>query len=199
MFTADNWGQFMYDSAHKTPGCIDDPPYNPLYCGFNDFPGCLPLNGCGSVIAIPYWIIYIIFFTFVLLSVFISVIISTYQEVKSTPIKQEDYNEFKLLWSEIDLKACGYIHVDILHSFVSKLSAPFGFNGSPFTVRQYRRRVKAIKLYVIDNEFKVHYRDVVMSLRFIYLIIIIYIHFVFYTVSLSLKDEQNGEVMFYSN
>jgi hypothetical protein len=45
MTTADNWGQLMYDSADKTVGCVDDPPYNASYCGFNNFDGCIPLNG----------------------------------------------------------------------------------------------------------------------------------------------------------
>jgi hypothetical protein len=41
-------GQYMYDMAANTANCVPDPPYNATFCGFNDQPGCLPLNGCGE-------------------------------------------------------------------------------------------------------------------------------------------------------
>jgi len=38
----------MYDITKNTENCVVNPPYNASYCGFNDSPGCLPLNGCGE-------------------------------------------------------------------------------------------------------------------------------------------------------
>ena len=29
----------MYDASHKKKNCVDDPPYDPSYCGFSDHPG----------------------------------------------------------------------------------------------------------------------------------------------------------------
>lgn len=38
----------MYDLSQNKAGCVVDPPYNASYCGFNDSPNCIPLNGCGK-------------------------------------------------------------------------------------------------------------------------------------------------------
>jgi hypothetical protein len=44
-------------------------------CGFVNAPGCLPLNGCGSNMAFPYFISFTLLISFVFLNLFIAVII----------------------------------------------------------------------------------------------------------------------------
>jgi hypothetical protein len=44
-------------------------------CGFNNVDGCRPLNGCGSNMAIPYFLSFILLIAFVMLNLFIAVII----------------------------------------------------------------------------------------------------------------------------
>ena len=88
----------MYDLAYDTVDCVSNPPFNPAYCGFNDFPGCIPLNGCGGWAIIPIMIIFMILMTLIMLSVVISVIISTYNEVNDSEITSDDFEAFSHHW-----------------------------------------------------------------------------------------------------
>ena len=46
--TGEGWNLFMYDMSMRQPGCVDVPEYDPNMCGFNDKPGCIPINGCSE-------------------------------------------------------------------------------------------------------------------------------------------------------
>jgi hypothetical protein len=104
--------------------------------------------------------------TFVLLSVFISVIISTYHQIKKGDVNQETIDNFSHVWKEYDPNATSYIKVDELKSFVANCGFPFGFEKQKFSERQYRRRVNLIQIYFIDGDLKVHFRDVITALRY---------------------------------
>ena len=164
MTTADNWGQYMYDMSKSSAGCVVDPPYNASYCGFSNAPDCVPLNGCGSVISFPFWIIYIILMTFVLLSVFISVIISNYSDLQDGTIRPQDMRAFTALWTEFDPDATCLLQLYQLKEFVGKLYEPMGFGGRIFSERQYLRRVGKIKLLIKKKDYVVHFHDVITVL-----------------------------------
>eukprot|EP01038_Epipyxis_sp_PR26KG_P008941 gene8941-12057_t len=162
LMTAENWGQFMMDLSKKQSGCVDDPSYDSRYCGFSDHEGCMPLNGCGSSVAIPVMIFYIILVTFILLSVFVSIIISNYKNAQAeSSINVDDLRKFASHWSEFDPKAIGYIRVDTLFRFVETLFSPLGFECEVFSRKQYLRRVKHIKLH---RNHKVFFVEVLIAL-----------------------------------
>ena len=73
--TGENWGSFMFDVFHNGQSCVPDPQYDPDMCGFEDKPDCIPLNGCGSVLIIPYIVIFEFFFSICMFNLFASVII----------------------------------------------------------------------------------------------------------------------------
>lgn len=73
--TGEGWADFTHDMSQALPGCVLDPQYDPEMCGFNDFPGCKPLNGCGSMAIFPYIISFQLFITFVFINLFIGVIL----------------------------------------------------------------------------------------------------------------------------
>eukprot|EP00597_Dinobryon_sp_UTEXLB2267_P012259 CAMPEP_0170122122 /NCGR_PEP_ID=MMETSP0020_2-20130122/16424_1 /TAXON_ID=98059 /ORGANISM="Dinobryon sp., Strain UTEXLB2267" /LENGTH=1432 /DNA_ID=CAMNT_0010352865 /DNA_START=1024 /DNA_END=5322 /DNA_ORIENTATION=+ len=146
MLTGDNWGQFMYDLSEQTKNCAPDPPYNSSFCGFNDgFSGCIPLNGCGDSSILAIMLTFMIVMTLIILSVFISMIISTYREVKENIIQPRDVEEFLLAWSQYDPNAKGFIAVDDIHPLVSSLAQPLGFGNKPFTLRRYLKCVGGVK------------------------------------------------------
>lgn len=89
----------MYDISKNTADCVVDPPYNSSFCGFSsDASKCLPLNGCGSKLSFPFWILYIVLMTMILLSVFISAIINSYNELTDGSIGPKDFKAFAALW-----------------------------------------------------------------------------------------------------
>eukprot|EP01036_Dinobryon_divergens_P025037 gene25037-33549_t len=143
MTTADNWSQYMYDLSKKPPNCVDNPPYNGTFCGFNDSPNCLPLNGCGLTLSFPYWVIYVILMTLILLSVFISAIINR---------------------AEYDPHATCFISLDHLKDLVGNLFVPFGFGGKIFSQNQYMRRIGRVKITIRHNDYVVHFQDVIAAL-----------------------------------
>ena len=157
MLTGDNWGQLMYDISKNTPGCVYDPPYNSAYCGFNDAPGCVPLNGCGSVAAFPIIVLFMIITTLVILSVYISVIISNYSSLTTVPIHPQHFDTFAEYWADFDPDATCYIHYSMLYPLVFMLPAPLGFDRQVFSRRQYTRRVGDI---TVTKDRKVFFSDV---------------------------------------
>lgn len=62
--------------------CVEDPPYDPAMCGFNNTAGCTALNGCGSPVAIFYLCSFTLLVTFILLNIFIAVILEGFAKEK---------------------------------------------------------------------------------------------------------------------
>lgn len=160
----------MYDLTKTPEGCVTDPPYDARYCGFNDADDCEPLNGCGTESAIPFFLMCVFLINFVFLSVFISVIISSYNDANENAIRPEEFQTFALHWALFDPEATCYIKVAELPEFTRTLFKPFGFQFEVFSRRQYVRRVGKICLCkVFDSsglnpELKVHFSDVIMVL-----------------------------------
>ena len=65
----------MYSLKHLGPDCVDDPPYNASYCGFSHHEGCLPLNGCGSVSAVPFMLSFIVLISVIFVSLYVAVVV----------------------------------------------------------------------------------------------------------------------------
>jgi hypothetical protein len=74
--SGEGWDTYMYDAAAKIDGCVTDPEYDSNMCGFNDFPGCSPLNGCGSSFMFPFLITYVMVVTLMIIGVFVGMFIT---------------------------------------------------------------------------------------------------------------------------
>jgi len=96
IFGLQNWNYVMYDTTHSSPDCDDDPNFDPNVCGFNDREGCLPLNGCGKNMAIPYFISYVVLMSFILANLFLGVVLDGYSECmdKNLVISPHSYQGF---------------------------------------------------------------------------------------------------------
>ncbi|RLN96091.1 hypothetical protein BBJ28_00027013 [Nothophytophthora sp. Chile5] len=133
--TGEAWNYCMHDLASSAAGCVDDPPYDPTMCGFNDFDGCTPLNGCGNPVSYAFFCSFTLLVTYVMLNLTIAVILEGFslshedEEPLFEPVLLE---EFQYKWSDIDPKATGFVKVDKLLLLVNILKPPLGRFGMPF-------------------------------------------------------------------
>ncbi|KAF1332070.1 Voltage-gated ion channel, partial [Globisporangium splendens] len=79
--TGERWNDLMYELSSQDD-CVEDPPYNPEMCGFNNTIGCTMLNGCGSPVAYAYLYSFTLLVTFILLNIFIAVILEGFANEK---------------------------------------------------------------------------------------------------------------------
>ena len=163
--TGESWDAFMHDGARSMPGCVEDPPYNSSYCGFNDQVGCIPLNGCGSSAMFPFMISFTLIITFVFLNLFIGVILEGFQNADESAkaVKPEDFLKFAEHWATYDPFATCYITVYQLEDFVQTLYQPLGFGEYVASTKELQMRINKLKLHVFSNQ-RVHFKDVLMAL-----------------------------------
>ena len=131
----------MHDVSHDSEGCVDDPQYDPKYCGFNDSPGCIPLKGCGNMGIYPFLMIFIMTIFLVFLNIFVGIVVFEWKNVKHAPIKKSDLDIFTAHWQKYDPHAIGYIDFLLLEEFVRTLPCPFGFGNRPYTSSQLNQRI----------------------------------------------------------
>lgn len=130
--TGESWDYCMHDLAARTDGCVDDPPYDPTMCGFNNSEGCIPLNGCGNSVTFAYFCSFTLLVTYVMLNLTIAVILegfSASQEDEEPLFEPELLEEFQYKWADIDKKAKGLVRVTKLMTLVSILEPPLGRYG----------------------------------------------------------------------
>ena len=88
--TGENSGNVMHDLTERPDGCDADPQFAAAMCGFSldfdrlgaDAVGCAPLNGCGTPLAIPYFVSFMLAVPFVFLNLFIAVILEAFYDTK---------------------------------------------------------------------------------------------------------------------
>lgn len=163
--TGENWDGFMYDTARRLDGCVNDPPYNSTYCGFNDRVGCTPLNGCGNPAIFPYMLTFTLTVTFVFLNLFIGVILEGFQNADDSKkaIKPEDFIKFADHWAQFDPTATCYITIKQLEHFIQTLYAPLGFGEYVASEKELNARISKLNLHIFHGN-KVHFKDVLTAL-----------------------------------
>lgn len=126
--TGAGWDEYMF-SVFTVQDCVTDPQYQESVCGFNDFPGCTPLNGCGSLGIFPFMISFIIVVTFVCLNLFVAVIIGALDafEAESVFAGIDPYlrDAFTDAWIKYDPEQTGFISVSHLELLVIDEDNPF--------------------------------------------------------------------------
>jgi hypothetical protein len=72
--TGERWNEIMYELAvHED--CNPNSAYDPQMCGYSNFVGCIPLDGCGSSAAYAYFYSFTLLVSFILLNIFIAVVL----------------------------------------------------------------------------------------------------------------------------
>ncbi|CAM9381269.1 unnamed protein product [Choristocarpus tenellus] len=159
--TGENWNGFMYDMAADRENCDSDPDYDSSMCGFNDRPGCIPLNGCGNSSIFPYMISFTLTVTFVFMNLFIGVILDGFDAASANEndiIKLEDFNMLAEHWAEFDPNATCFMSVSDLQDFLQSLLFPWGFGeGYQASTREIRRRIQRLNLHIFEGN-RVHFK-----------------------------------------
>ncbi len=164
--TGEGWPQFMADVAHKRDNCVDYPIYNDKMCGFNDFPGCEELNGCGTYSIYAFMIAFTFFVTMCMFNLFIGVILEGFSEANdyNLTVKPEDLERFSEHWTKYDPHATYYISFNDLEDFVMTLFSPLGYaDATDISEVEIQERIAALHIHVHTGG-KVHFKDVICAL-----------------------------------
>lgn len=166
MGTLSNWNYFMYGLAFSVPDCVPDPEYDSAYCGFNDAPGCIPLNGCGTWIAYPYMCAFVIVVAFVVINLFVGVILESYDEQidpKLETIQVDTLFSFRKTWAKYDPHATTFINLTDVPALILEVSKPLGFGGEFVERSLLEQRFSSITLRVFSGN-KINFKDLVLEL-----------------------------------
>jgi len=133
MATQDNWNYYAHSMSGKSPGCVVDPPYNPNWCELNGFAdNCVPLNGCGSFAAFPYFYSFQLVVSISLMNLFIGVIIDSIKghnkDMNISAITEEVINDYNYVWDLVDPYRTNMFPRAALPKFVGLVKEPLGLS-----------------------------------------------------------------------
>ncbi|RHY17551.1 hypothetical protein DYB32_010499 [Aphanomyces invadans] len=140
--TGENWDNFTWEMYNVKPASnptCEDRAYDPTMCGFNSQYGCVPLDGCGNSLIVPFMYIFFLVMGYVGINLFSGIVVDAIGDASSVcPINVNTLAEFSDRWAKFDPSGTGLITADELTDFLYTVYPPFGFKGVPgFT----RRRV----------------------------------------------------------
>merc|ERR1712072_1045414 len=90
---------------------------------------CAPLNGCGSVTAVPFYLSFTIIVTFVMLNIFVAVILEGYEESKDgdMALTEAQFTDFLESWRRFDPTATHILNLKDFKSVLRSMQHPLGF------------------------------------------------------------------------
>eukprot|EP00945_MAST-04E_sp_MAST-4E-sp1_P008438 g8438.t1 len=129
--TGEAWNTIMWDLSSASENCNEDPAYDPSICAFNgNAEGCVPVDGCGTPVAFPFFVSFTLLVTFIMLNMFIGIICDGFSEItngESSVLSAQNFMEFTSRWQLFDPHATLYIRKDQLIELLKKVPEPFGF------------------------------------------------------------------------
>ncbi|EQC31375.1 hypothetical protein, variant [Saprolegnia diclina VS20] len=166
--TGENWNNYLWELYNiepiTNPDCIE-PAFNASFCGFGDALNCVPLDGCGTWLVIPFFYIFMMVVGYIGLNLFSSIIVDAVADADATTASAvEDLPELARLWSKYDPGGVGRLHVDDLCRVLRSLPPPLGFRGLPqYTTARIQHVLGTLGITIYDSKF-VHFRDVPRAL-----------------------------------
>ncbi|KAE9048858.1 hypothetical protein PR002_g169 [Phytophthora rubi] len=165
--TGERWNDLMHELA-ETDNCVDDPDYDPDMCGFANFEGCTPLDGCGSPIAYLYFCSFTMLITYILLNIFIAVILEGFANEKDQAngvLLPQHYENFVATWSILDPEATGMIEWHLLPKLIQQLDEPLGYgcHDNEVSVKEVTAFIEFLDIAVYNGN-RVFFNDVVRRL-----------------------------------
>ena len=120
-------------------------------------------SNCGSILAVPFFVSYIVLSTYIVLKMMIVLIIENYLRTlrrDRSAVKPEDSEIFMEAWSRFDPQASGLMPTKYLVDFVASLPPPLGLNPKSYPegvlkrvhVQQY---VFKLRVRPVTNEYGV--------------------------------------------
>lgn len=154
--TGEAWNYIMYDLTRSPASCIPDlldQDYDTVLsqmCGFEDFEGCVPIAGCGTAAAYPYFISFTLLITFVFLNLFIAVILEGFSETGDDDVAKlssAHLEQYAQCWSRFDPEASGYMYSARIMELLQVLPEPMGFGENYVADKaQLRARLGSLDL-----------------------------------------------------
>ncbi len=140
--TGEAWNYLMWDLT-ISDDCTIDPEYDSNVCAFNNHKkGCVPINGCGSPVAFPFFVSFTLLVTFVMLNMFIGIICDGFSEISNgeqTALTLPLFEDFMMYWIKFDRHATLFIRNDQLQELLKVVKEPFGF---PKEIRHNEHEMK---------------------------------------------------------
>ncbi|POM57737.1 Hypothetical protein PHPALM_37711, partial [Phytophthora palmivora] len=164
--TGESWDDCMHDFAASPEGCVDDPPYDPTMCGFNDSADCIPLNGCGNPIAYLFFCSFTLLGTYVMLNVTVAVILESFSvsnEDDEPLFDPELLTEFQAKWAQVDPKAKGFIPVNKLYTIFAILEPPLVKPEAVLDKNSFLHFVCNMRLPMYEGE-TVYFTDTLLAM-----------------------------------
>uniref|UniRef100_A0A7S3F8C9 Calcium-channel protein CCH1 n=1 Tax=Haptolina ericina TaxID=156174 RepID=A0A7S3F8C9_9EUKA len=143
--TGEGWNNIMHDLSIK-PGEVGD-----------DGRTCSETEGnCGSWLAIPYFAVFVVFSSFIILKMMIAVVIENFKSSlrnDSYFVKPAHTDSFVEAWAEFDPLGSARLPVDMLPALLRKLPPPLGLEPN-----EYKGRIRHVDLtrYIIKLHVKCH-------------------------------------------
>jgi hypothetical protein len=155
--TGEGWNALMFDTAR--PRSIE------FQCDPNADQASTALNGgqtegCGTPIAIAYFLIFLFVVCYIFLNLFIAIVVDTYCGMEAAfrlPVKPSDIDAFVEIWKNYDTNADSYILTQDLGPFLKDLAESetdfFTYNKAQMMDPVYRNEfIKNLEIPV-HNKF----------------------------------------------
>ncbi|KAF0685333.1 Aste57867_22753 [Aphanomyces stellatus] len=166
--TGENWDNFTWEVYSTTPStnptCVDR-PFNASMCGFNNSEGCVPLDGCGSWLIVPFMYTFYMTIGYIAINLFSAIVVDAVGDYASDgPVNVNSLADFADRWAEFDPSGSGLITADALVEFLYTVAPPFGFRGVVgFTRRRVVLAIGELNIPIYDHQY-VHFKDVPRAL-----------------------------------
>ncbi|KAF0724297.1 hypothetical protein Ae201684_016962 [Aphanomyces euteiches] len=166
--TGENWDNFTWEMFKQVPATnptCEDRPYNASMCGFNNFYGCIPLDGCGNSLILPFMYLFFLIMGYIGINLFSGIVVDAIGDASSDcPVNVNTLAEFSDRWAQFDPSGSGLITAEELTDFLYTVYPPFGFKGVPgFTRRRVVIAIGELDIPIYDKQF-VHFKDVPRAL-----------------------------------
>jgi len=151
--TGEKWHEIMYDMAAQKPGC------EPEIQSPEDLAIRGPL-GCGTVVAYPYFISFIILVCFILMNLIVAVVLDAYASVHDM-LDLEDFmvciKTLRHRWMNLDPHFTGFLNLQQVEQILLNLPQPIGF-----AKLKRRNMLRQMMHFQVHANSTIHYRDVVI-------------------------------------
>ncbi|RHY52824.1 hypothetical protein DYB30_011367, partial [Aphanomyces astaci] len=166
--TGENWDNFTWEVYNQVPATnptCEDRSYNASMCGFNDTYGCVPLDGCGSGMILPFMYFFFLVMGYIGINLFSGIVVDAIGDASNdSRVNVNTLAEFSDRWAQFDPSGSGLITADELTDFLYTVYPPFGFKGVPgFTRRKVAIVMGDLGIPIYDKIY-VHFKDVPRAL-----------------------------------
>jgi hypothetical protein len=111
---------------------------------------CYKNNG---IIALFYWIIFVILTQFVFLNIFVAVIYEAFNDIKSSEdanevlsLKRKDIKAFIKTWAHFCPNGEHFMKTDLFRDFLEKLPPPLGYEGIKIDVSKLNKIIFCLNI-----------------------------------------------------